>query len=258
MSDSRPRSSVYAGPRPDARSDADEPTSPPGPPPAIVTAAGKPAPSSPGTNSSRASSPTPTPARTTCTPCATSSPGATTPTGRSRSSGSPPATSATTSRPRAGDPDQEAPPGGACGSSSTCLVVRHVVVINPAATVQAERYSIVEGKTPEIGTEQARDAPEVDRRLGPGRPPGPGHPRRPDLHGRPRRRRRQADHEEPRARRDAVHPAVLREGRQVAGDPRPARPGAVPARLISRPPGSPRPPLPHRVPQDEEADRPRR
>ena len=37
------------------------------------------------------------------------------------------------------------------------LVVRHVVVLNPAASVRAERYSTVEGKTPEIGTEQARD-----------------------------------------------------------------------------------------------------
>ena len=37
------------------------------------------------------------------------------------------------------------------------LVVRHVVVLNPAATVRAERYSTVEGKTPEIGTKQARD-----------------------------------------------------------------------------------------------------
>jgi integrase/recombinase XerD len=37
------------------------------------------------------------------------------------------------------------------------LVVRHVVLLNPAASVRAERYSVVEGKTPEIGTAQARD-----------------------------------------------------------------------------------------------------
>jgi integrase/recombinase XerD len=37
------------------------------------------------------------------------------------------------------------------------LVVRHVVLLNPAASVRAERYSTVEGKTPEIGTKQARD-----------------------------------------------------------------------------------------------------
>ena len=36
------------------------------------------------------------------------------------------------------------------------LVNRHVTVINPAATVKAERYSVVEGKTPEIGADQAR------------------------------------------------------------------------------------------------------
>jgi integrase len=37
------------------------------------------------------------------------------------------------------------------------LVVRHVVILNPAASVRAERYSTVEGKTHEIGTKQARD-----------------------------------------------------------------------------------------------------
>jgi integrase/recombinase XerD len=36
------------------------------------------------------------------------------------------------------------------------LVNRHVCVINPAATTKAERYSVVEGKTPEISAEQAR------------------------------------------------------------------------------------------------------
>ena len=35
------------------------------------------------------------------------------------------------------------------------LVNRHVIVINPAATVRAERYSVVEGKTPEIQRKQA-------------------------------------------------------------------------------------------------------
>src|SRR5208282_140282 len=37
------------------------------------------------------------------------------------------------------------------------LVVRHVVVLNRAASVRAERYSVVEGKTPEISAKQARD-----------------------------------------------------------------------------------------------------
>lgn len=36
------------------------------------------------------------------------------------------------------------------------LVNRHAVVINPAATVRAERYSTVEGKTPEILPKQAQ------------------------------------------------------------------------------------------------------
>ena len=37
------------------------------------------------------------------------------------------------------------------------LVVRHVVILNPAASVRAERYAVVEGKTPEISAKQARD-----------------------------------------------------------------------------------------------------
>jgi integrase/recombinase XerD len=36
------------------------------------------------------------------------------------------------------------------------LVTRHVVVMNPAASVRAERLVVVEGKTPEITVEQAR------------------------------------------------------------------------------------------------------
>jgi integrase/recombinase XerD len=36
------------------------------------------------------------------------------------------------------------------------LVNRHACVINPAATVKAERHSVVEGKTPDIGTAHAR------------------------------------------------------------------------------------------------------
>jgi site-specific recombinase XerD len=37
------------------------------------------------------------------------------------------------------------------------LVVRHVVILNPASSVRAERYSAIEGKTPEIGVKQARE-----------------------------------------------------------------------------------------------------
>jgi len=36
------------------------------------------------------------------------------------------------------------------------LVTRHVVVLNPAASVRGERLQVVEGKTPEISIEQAR------------------------------------------------------------------------------------------------------
>ncbi len=36
------------------------------------------------------------------------------------------------------------------------LVTRHVVILNPAASVRAERLQVIEGKTPEISIEQAR------------------------------------------------------------------------------------------------------
>ena len=36
------------------------------------------------------------------------------------------------------------------------LVLRHVVILNPALSVKAERYEVIEGKTPEIAIEQAR------------------------------------------------------------------------------------------------------
>ena len=36
------------------------------------------------------------------------------------------------------------------------LVTRHAVVLNPAASVRGERYQVIEGKTPEITIEQAR------------------------------------------------------------------------------------------------------
>jgi site-specific recombinase XerD len=36
------------------------------------------------------------------------------------------------------------------------LVTRHVLVLNPAASVRGERYQVLEGKTPEISVEQAR------------------------------------------------------------------------------------------------------
>lgn len=36
------------------------------------------------------------------------------------------------------------------------LAIRHVVIFNPAASVRGERQQVVEGRTPEIGIEQAR------------------------------------------------------------------------------------------------------
>jgi integrase/recombinase XerD len=42
------------------------------------------------------------------------------------------------------------------------LVNRHVIVINPAATVRAERDSVVEGKTPEIRPDQVARPPYLD------------------------------------------------------------------------------------------------
>lgn len=36
------------------------------------------------------------------------------------------------------------------------LVNRHVIIVNPAATVRCERYQVIEGKTPEISRDQAR------------------------------------------------------------------------------------------------------
>jgi integrase/recombinase XerD len=36
------------------------------------------------------------------------------------------------------------------------LVVRHAILLNPAASDRTEKYDVIEGKTPEIGIEQAR------------------------------------------------------------------------------------------------------
>jgi site-specific recombinase XerD len=35
------------------------------------------------------------------------------------------------------------------------LVIRHAVILNPAASVRGERYQVIEGKTPELGVAQA-------------------------------------------------------------------------------------------------------
>lgn len=36
------------------------------------------------------------------------------------------------------------------------LVMRHVLILNPALSVRSERYQVIEGKTPEISIEHAR------------------------------------------------------------------------------------------------------
>ena len=38
------------------------------------------------------------------------------------------------------------------------LVLRHAIMLNPAASVRGERYQVIEGKTPEITVEQAPSA----------------------------------------------------------------------------------------------------
>ena len=106
------------------------------------------------------------------------------------------------------------------------LVVRHVVFLNPAASVRAERYAVVEGKTPEIRAKQAREPPRVDRTsnlvglrdraivavL---------------LHGRrvgavAKLTLKSLDHDGTQ-----YHLAVRRKRRKVPGDPRPTRPRAT-------------------------------
>jgi integrase/recombinase XerD len=49
------------------------------------------------------------------------------------------------------------------------LVNRHVIILNPAATVRGERYENVEGKTPEITRDQSSGAASIDRRVARGR-----------------------------------------------------------------------------------------
>ena len=44
------------------------------------------------------------------------------------------------------------------------LVIRHAVILNPAASVRGERYQVVEGKTPEITVEQAPPLTRISHR----------------------------------------------------------------------------------------------
>ena len=93
------------------------------------------------------------PARTTCTPCANSWPGA-----GARKAGLldiTPGASASISRSWTSPSRPRSCTWRPCGSSSTGWSTATSIVINPAATVRAERYSVVEGKTPEIQRKQA-------------------------------------------------------------------------------------------------------
>ena len=51
------------------------------------------------------------------------------------------------------------------------LVLRHAVLLNPAASVRGERYSLAEGKTPEISVEQELRASRLHPRRRHRRPP---------------------------------------------------------------------------------------
>ena len=70
--------------------------------------------------------------------------------------GSPPATSASTSRAWSLSVPTKKLHLAALRRFFDRLVNRHACVINPAATVKAEHYAVVEGKTPQIGPAQVR------------------------------------------------------------------------------------------------------
>ena len=72
------------------------------------------------------------------------------------------------------------------------LVTRHVAILNPATSVRGPRLSVVEGRTPEITTAQARELLTSIPTHHPLWPPRPGSHRDADLHGRRHRRGREA------------------------------------------------------------------
>ena len=186
----------------------------------------------------QARSPTPTPARTTCTPSRSSSPG-------SRSA------AWSCRRITPGDVG-DVPPGLDLSVPTKKLHLAALrTLLRPAGQPPRLRHQPGgdrQGRALRRRRGQdARDRPragphaaQVDRRLEPGGSPGPGHPGGARLHGRPRRRRRQADPQEPQARRVAVYAPILRERRQVPRDPGAARPGGDSCWSILRPPRSPR------------------
>jgi integrase/recombinase XerD len=62
------------------------------------------------------------------------------------------------------------------------LVLRHVVMLNPAASVRGERYQVTEGKTPELGIDRARTLLKtLDRRIEDARKAAKQPQKKPDL-----------------------------------------------------------------------------
>lgn len=104
------------------------------------------------------------------------------------------------------------------------LVLCHVLLLNPALSVRGERYQVVEGRTPEIPVEQARQllqSLDVSQLLGTA---GPGGDRAADLHRRSRRCDRQVTlRGSLRQRRPGLSPLLRKRG-EGPGDPGPARP----------------------------------
>ena len=92
------------------------------------------------------------------------------------------------------------------------LVLRHAILLNPAASARTAKYDVIEGKTPEISVEQARKllrSINVSSRRWSSRP---GRDWRHDLHRRKSWGRRQAHLEELRPRRHPVDASLFRKG----------------------------------------------
>ena len=105
------------------------------------------------------------------------------------------------------------------------LVTRHVVVLNPAASVRGPRLSVVEGADAgDHGAPGPHAAGQRPHRIG-GRAAGPGGGSDADLHGRSHRGGGPAAAAGLLPRRRAVAPALHRQGREEPRNPLPARPG---------------------------------
>ena len=209
-------------------------------------------PSSPGRSSSRARSPTPTPARTTCTPSGVPR------LGRGAQvwscCGSPPATSAQYLQALDSSVPTKKLHLAALRQFFDRLVNRHVCRHQPGRDRQGRALRRRRRQDAADRPRTGPDAPQVDRRLEPGGPPGPGHPRGARLHRRPRRRRREARLS--RASSTTGHSILSDSPRRAASRAR--SPCGTTLRgilleYIEAAKISEGPPLPHGVPQDEDA-----